>query len=209
MGFIKNKIIGRTMLAFIAPSLIYSFGYLAYMPFNKNETRYFNKWSWITIAVFSIVWPISQISLWFLFSPIIWCLKKSVNKKYDKNRVLPFFEKANFVPVKNEIEYKINPDLIDGQVPQDIRGVFLKNGPNDQFKSDTGNSHWFDGDGMLHGVSITDDGLYFCNRYVRTNKYLQEKKAGKAVYTKLGELTGAFVMIMPLNMLMTAIGYKK
>jgi len=153
------------------------------------------------------VWPISQISLWFLFSPIVWCLKKSVQKKYDVNRKVPFFEKANFKPVKNEIEYKIQPNVIEGKVPQDIRGVFMKNGPNDQFKSELGNSHWFDGDGMLHAVSITDQGLYFCNRYIKTNKYNAEKEAGRQLCIKLGELTGVFVMIMPLNMLMKAIGY--
>lgn len=107
MDFIKNKIIGRSILSFIMPSLIYSFGFLAYMPFNKDKTAYFNRWSWISILAFTVAYPINQISLWFLFTPIVWCLKKSVNKKMDKNRLVPFYQKGNFTPIKNEIEYKI------------------------------------------------------------------------------------------------------
>lgn len=46
--------------------------------------------------------------------------------------------------------------------------------------------HWFDGDGMLHGVTFTDDGIWYRNRYVRTPKYLAETAAGKIVYRSFG-----------------------
>jgi carotenoid cleavage dioxygenase len=62
--------------------------------------------------------------------------------------------------------------------------MFVRNGPNPQF-APVGKYHWFDGDGMLHGVRLHDGQASYRNRYVRTKGFGEEKKAGKALYTGL------------------------
>ena len=42
--------------------------------------------------------------------------------------------------------------------------------------------HWFDGDGMLHGVRIQDGKASYRNRYVQTVGWQAEKRAGKALW---------------------------
>lgn len=42
---------------------------------------------------------------------------------------------------------------IIGELPSEISGMFVRNGPNPQF-SPIGNYHWFDGDEMVHGMGL-------------------------------------------------------
>ncbi|MGB3512356.1 MAG: carotenoid oxygenase family protein [Microcoleaceae cyanobacterium] len=90
----------------------------------------------------------------------------------------------NFAPVREEITAD-NLKVI-GKLPTDLSGMFVRNGPNPQFKP-IGQYHWFDGDGMLHGVRISDGKASYSNRYVRTNKFQIEKQQGKAVWGGLLE----------------------
>lgn len=56
---------------------------------------------------------------------------------------------GNFAPVLDETTWE---DLrVAGQVPRELDGIFLRNGPNPQFPP-RGRYHWFDG--MIHGVRL-------------------------------------------------------
>ena len=79
----------------------------------------------------------------------------------------PYLE-GNFAPVSREIEAD-NLEVI-GEIPTKLRGMFLRNGPNPQFKP-TGEYHWFDGDGMVHGVEIKQGKASYLNRYVQTRGF--------------------------------------
>ncbi len=59
--------------------------------------------------------------------------------------------------------------------------MYVRNGPNPMFPP-RGNYHWFDGDGMLHGVEIDQGRASYRNRYIRTVGLATEEKAGKAIY---------------------------
>ncbi|MCL2933192.1 MAG: carotenoid oxygenase family protein [Trichodesmium sp. MAG_R03] len=85
----------------------------------------------------------------------------------------------NFAPIKDEITAD-NLKVI-GELPPDLSGMFVRNGPNPQFNP-IGEYHWFDGDGMLHGVRIANGKASYRNRYVRTNKFQLEKQEGKALW---------------------------
>ncbi|MDJ0553535.1 MAG: carotenoid oxygenase family protein [Microcoleaceae cyanobacterium MO_207.B10] len=85
----------------------------------------------------------------------------------------------NFAPIKEETTAD---DLkVIGELPPDLSGMFVRNGPNPQFNP-IGQYHWFDGDGMLHGVRIKDGKASYRNRYVRTYKFQVENQEGKAVW---------------------------
>lgn len=96
-----------------------------------------------------------------------------------KKQVSPFLQ-GNFAPIREEFtEDKLR---VTGNLPKGLEGLFVRNGPNPQFDP-LGNYHWFDGDGMLHGVLIRDGKASYRNRFIRTKKYQDEKAAGKAIYS--------------------------
>ena len=74
-----------------------------------------------------------------------------------------------------------------GKIPSDIQGVYMRNGPNAQYKADNNRAHFFDGDGMIHAIRIKDGRLYYCNRLTQTPRMLAEKKAKKALFIRVGE----------------------
>jgi len=90
----------------------------------------------------------------------------------------------NFAPVASELVVEDLPVL--GELPAALNGMFVRNGPNPQFPP-LGRYHWFDGDGMLHGVQIRDGKASYRNRYVRTQGFQQERKAGRALWGGLLE----------------------
>jgi carotenoid cleavage dioxygenase len=97
--------------------------------------------------------------------------------------VNPYLE-GNFGPVQDEIA--ADALTVIGQLPPDLSGMFVRNGPNPQFPP-IGQYHWFDGDGMLHGVRIHDGEAYYRNRYVRTRGFEIERDAEHAIWTGLLE----------------------
>ena len=88
-----------------------------------------------------------------------------------------FFLKENFGPVHEEITAERLP--VTGRLPPELDGMFVRNGPNPQFPP-RGNYHWFDGDGMVHGVRVQGGAASYRNRYVRTAGWRAERRAGKA-----------------------------
>lgn len=97
--------------------------------------------------------------------------------------VNPYLD-GNFAPVQEEIT--ASNLVVLGELPDDLTGMFVRNGPNPQF-SPRGRYHWFDGDGMLHGVHISHGLAQYRNRYVRTRGYQIEHELGHAIWTGLLE----------------------
>lgn len=89
-----------------------------------------------------------------------------------------------YAPVDTEIDAS---DLeVIGEIPDDLNGLYVRNGPNPQHIP-AGRYHWFDGDGMLHGVRIAGGKASYRNRYVRTKGFEIEREAGRALWTGLLE----------------------
>lgn len=76
------------------------------------------------------------------------------------------------------------PDLvIEGDLPQELNGVFYRNGPDPVYPPKPGDKyHVFDGDGMLYGLRIENGKASLKNRWVETAKFKQEKEAGKRLF---------------------------
>ncbi|MGK7885479.1 MAG: carotenoid oxygenase family protein [Crocosphaera sp.] len=81
----------------------------------------------------------------------------------------------------NEYEYFI--EEIEGKIPEQLQGTLFRNGPGLLDVQGTPLQHPFDGDGMVCAISFLPNGkVHFRNRFVRTEGYVQEQKAGKMIY---------------------------
>lgn len=85
-----------------------------------------------------------------------------------------------FAPVDTEIEADALPVI--GKIPADLRGVYLRNGPNPKFPPLGSYTYPLDGDGMIHGVWLADGRARYRNRYVLTKGLAAEIRAGRALW---------------------------
>jgi len=82
-------------------------------------------------------------------------------------------------PVTDE-RHDVDLEVI-GELPAGLNGLFVRNGPNPQF-APLGAYHPFDGDGMLHGVSIAEGKASYRNRWIETKALLAERARGRACF---------------------------
>ncbi len=85
-----------------------------------------------------------------------------------------------FAPVDDEIDAADLP--VVGKIPEDLRGVYLRNGPNPKFPPLGSYTYPLDGDGMIHGVWLADGRARYRNRYVLTKGLKAEIRAGRALW---------------------------
>ena len=77
------------------------------------------------------------------------------------------FLKGNWYPVEETSSNNLN---IVGEIPMELNGLFLRNGPNPKEPIDHKNYHPFFGDGMIHGLKIQDGKAHwYKNRYVESS----------------------------------------
>jgi len=90
---------------------------------------------------------------------------------------------GNNTPVYDEITAT---DLeVIGTIPSDIKGNFLRVGPNPYYVPDSDRYHIFDGDGMIHGVHIDNGSATYRNRFIRSAGFVEEQKKGGWIYPGL------------------------
>jgi carotenoid cleavage dioxygenase-like enzyme len=96
----------------------------------------------------------------------------------SRPKISPFL-RENFAPVNEEMTTQ---DLeIVGDLPSDLRGAYIRNGPNPRYEPGEA-YHWFAGDGMLHAVNIGDGSASYRNRWVRGDQLAEEEEAGKELW---------------------------
>lgn len=96
----------------------------------------------------------------------------------------PYLETI-FAPLREETTAETLA-VIAGELPRDLAGVYVRNGPNPRFDP-VGRHHWFDGDGMLHAVRLADGRASYRNRYVRTDAFRREDAAGRTLWRGIME----------------------
>lgn len=98
-------------------------------------------------------------------------VKKSWQKAFQKGR--------EFGPTPLKI--------ISGVIPQGLRGSFYRNGPALFERGGQKIGHWCDGDGAILGVHFTNQEAMGVYRYVQTEAYKTEEKAGKFIFGSYGQ----------------------
>nr|AYK03324.1 carotenoid cleavage dioxygenases 1 [Camellia sinensis] len=129
---------------------------------------------------------------------IDWLEKLIVKLMYDTSQPHHYLA-GNFGPVHDETP-PCKDLTIQGYLPECLNGEFVRVGPNPKFTPVAG-YHWFDGDGMIHGLRIKDGNATYVSRYVRTSRLKQEEFFGGSKFMKIGDLKGFFGLLM-VNMQM-------
>ena len=76
---------------------------------------------------------------------------------------------------------------VDGDLPDALQGTYLRNGANPAF-APLGTYHPFDGDGMLHAVSVRDGCASYRNRWVESKGLELERRAGEVLFGGLADM---------------------
>lgn len=87
---------------------------------------------------------------------------------------------GGYQSLTQEFDYWIND--IEGKIPPELQGTLFRNGPGLLDINGQRIHHPFDGDGMISRITFTNGRAHFRNRFVRTEGYLAEQKAGKILY---------------------------
>ena len=101
-------------------------------------------------------------------------------RDYDDGAI---YSTGGYAPSPTEHDFPAL-ELIEGELPTGLEGVFARNSSNPRFDPPQP-YHWFDGDGMVHAVSIADGRASYRNRWVRTAGLAADEAAGQATRTGL------------------------
>ncbi|CAL8462447.1 g1980 [Coccomyxa elongata] len=82
----------------------------------------------------------------------------------------------------NEHDFWISDDMIEGEIPQELEGTLLRNGPGLFEVGGVAISQPLDGDGMVCSFSFKNGKVFFRNRFVRSEAFIKEQQAQKMLY---------------------------
>ncbi|MCS6987335.1 MAG: carotenoid oxygenase family protein [Sphingomonadaceae bacterium] len=89
-------------------------------------------------------------------------------RRLPKPKAHPFLT-GIFAPVAEE--RTIAHLAVEGRIPAELDGRYVRNGPNPLGDVDPRSYHWFLGDGMVHGVRLRDGRAeWYRNRWVRSTR---------------------------------------
>ena len=91
-----------------------------------------------------------------------------------------------FAPQRTEVDVA-GLDVI-GELPADLHGAYLRNGPNPRFDPIGHFVYPLDGDAMVHRLELDGGTARYTNRFVRTPMVVAEEKAGHAIWAGMTDL---------------------
>lgn len=101
---------------------------------------------------------------------------------------------GNFRPVDEE-NLNVEMEVISGEIPSDLSGLFLRVGSNPLPGHRSRRYHWFDGHGMIHSVRVINRKATYSNQWIRTPRFDLEKGLNRPVFMQLGEIRGVIGLI--------------
>ncbi len=90
-------------------------------------------------------------------------------------------------------EFPLKPlPILSGKIPDGLRGTLYRNGPGRLERGPEKVGHWFDGDGAILAVHLTENKAEATYRYVQTEGYKQEAQANRFLYPNYGMTVPGF-----------------
>lgn len=89
--------------------------------------------------------------------------------------------RTGFATLDAEVEVDSLP--VEGQIPDWLNGMLLRNGPAKFEAGERSVNHWFDGMAMLHRFSFAAGQVSYANRFLRSKAY-REVAAGRISYSE-------------------------
>ncbi|MGK7953754.1 MAG: carotenoid oxygenase family protein [Crocosphaera sp.] len=84
-------------------------------------------------------------------------------------------------------EFPLKPlPILSGEIPDGLKGTLYRNGPGRLERGSQKVGHWFDGDGAILAIHLTEKGAEATYRYVQTAGYQKEAKANQFLYPNYG-----------------------
>jgi carotenoid cleavage dioxygenase-like enzyme len=108
-----------------------------------------------------------------------WIFRHRLIQRSEQLQKSNFFLSGNFAPVIAELD--CDNLTIEGELPHDLVGVYMRNGPNPAFPPFS-YTYPFDGDGMIHAIYLENGKARYKNRFVQTPQLIVEQRIGKAMY---------------------------
>lgn len=85
----------------------------------------------------------------------------------------------------SDVEYDSEELEVEGEIPADLCGAYVMNGPSQRFEPVNKKYHYYDGDAQLRAIYFRDGKATFRQRYLRNGAFIVEDKAGKAIWPGL------------------------
>ena len=76
--------------------------------------------------------------------------------------------------------------MVEGVLPLYLSGTAYWNGPGRFVRGDLHYRHWLDGDGLICALDFSGGKARATTRYVRSDKFLAEQSAGRALFRQFG-----------------------
>ena len=95
------------------------------------------------------------------------------------------FERADWVSAYRNVSVELDDvplAVVRGEIPVALAGTFYRNGPGQLERGGVWFHHPFDGDGMIAAIRFADGRATLRNRFVRTEGWLAEQRAGRLLY---------------------------
>ena len=110
-------------------------------------------------------------------------MKPSLEKesKHSGNK----FNKNDWASAYCNVEQELTNVILrvkTGKVPNELDGVFYRNGPGRLERGGKWVHHPFDGDGMIAAMKFKKGQVNFSNRFIRTKEWEEEEKAEEFIY---------------------------
>src|SRR5437764_8624186 len=86
-----------------------------------------------------------------------------------------------------EVEHDAEVELaVEGRLPAELDGTLYRIGPARMEVYGERYRHWFDGDGMVHALRLSNGKAGYRNRFVATDKKSEEDAARRRLYPGFG-----------------------